>query len=38
MAHEALFVSVVPQPRFLTGHLVMTCGVDELVREGPPAT
>lgn len=34
MAHEALFLSVVPQPRFLTGHLVMTCGVDELVREG----
>ncbi|QNE50873.1 hypothetical protein [Klebsiella michiganensis] len=34
MAHEALFVSVVPQPRFLTGHLVMTCGVDELVRGG----
>ncbi|EMC2290450.1 hypothetical protein VB661_004175 [Salmonella enterica] len=34
MAHEALFVSVVPQPRFLTGHLVMTSGVDELVHEG----
>ncbi|EHC5873730.1 hypothetical protein JR782_004578 [Salmonella enterica subsp. enterica serovar Eastbourne] len=34
MTHEALIVSVVPQPRFLTGHLVMTSGVAELVREG----
>ncbi|WP_437610051.1 plasmid related protein [Erwinia sp. V71] len=34
MAYEALFNSVVPQPRFLTGQLVMTGGVDELVREG----
>ncbi|UXS01880.1 hypothetical protein [Agrobacterium tumefaciens] len=34
MAHEALFLSVVPQPRFLTGQLVMTAGVDELVHQG----
>jgi hypothetical protein len=34
MAYEALFSSVVSQSRFPTGHLVMTAGVDELVRQG----
>ena len=34
MAHEALFISVVSQSRFPTGQLVMTAGVDELVRQG----
>lgn len=34
MAREALFVRVISQPRFLTGQLVMTSGVDELVRQG----
>lgn len=34
MAHEALFIRVVSQSRFPTGQLVMTAGVDELVRQG----
>ena len=34
MAHEALFISVVSQPRFPTGQLVVTAGVDELIRQG----
>ncbi|MEB1846802.1 hypothetical protein VDR43_09240 [Xanthomonas campestris pv. campestris] len=34
MAHEALLISVVSQSRFPTGQLVMTAGVDELVRQG----
>src|ERR1700737_4999563 len=34
MATETLFISVVAQPRFPTGQLVMTTGVDELVRQG----
>ena len=34
MAHEALFISVVSQSRFPTGQLVMTAGVDALVRQG----
>ena len=34
MAHEALFISIVTQSRLPTGQLVMTAGVDELVRQG----
>ena len=34
MAHEAMFISVVSRSRFSTGQLVMTAGVDELVRQG----
>jgi hypothetical protein len=34
MAYEALFISVVSQSAFPTGQLVMTAGVDELVRHG----
>lgn len=34
MAHEALFISVVSEPRFPTGQLVVTQGVDELIRHG----
>ena len=34
MAYEALFISVVSQSRFPTGQLVMTAGVDGLVRQG----
>ena len=34
MAHEAMFIRVVSQSRFPTGRLVMTAGVDELVRQG----
>ena len=34
MASETLFISVVAQSRFPTGQLVMTAGVDELVRQG----
>ena len=34
MAHEALFISVISQSRFPTGQLVMSAGVDELVRQG----
>lgn len=33
MAHEALLVSAVFQPRFPAGHLTLTQGVDELVRQ-----
>jgi hypothetical protein len=34
MAHEALLVDAVFQPRFPAGQLVMTQGVDALVRQG----
>lgn len=34
MAREAVFISVVSQPRFRTGQLVITRGVDELIRQG----
>lgn len=34
MAREALFISIVPQPRFPAGQLVMTAGIDGLVRQG----
>jgi hypothetical protein len=34
MAKETLYISLVPHPRFSTGELVMTAGVDELVRQG----
>lgn len=34
MAHQALFISVVSQPRFPIGQLVVTAGVDELIRHG----
>ena len=34
MAHQALFISVVSQPRFPTGQLVVTAGVDELIQHG----
>ena len=34
MATEAPFISVVTRSRFPTGHLVMTAGVDALVRQG----
>jgi hypothetical protein len=34
MAHKAVFISVVSQPRFPTGQLIVTAGVDELIRHG----
>lgn len=34
MASEAVFISVVPHVRFEPGHIVMTCGVAELVQQG----
>ena len=34
MAHEALFIRVVSQPRFPIGQLVITAGVAELIRRG----
>lgn len=34
MAIETLCISLAPQARFATGQLVMTAGVDALVREG----
>lgn len=34
MATETLFIGLVAQPRFPAGQLVMTAGVDELVRQG----
>jgi len=34
MAQQALFISIVPQPRFALGQLVMTAGVAELIRQG----
>lgn len=34
MAHQALFISVAHQARFPAGQLVMTAGIDALVRQG----
>lgn len=34
MAYQVLYLSIVPHPRFDAGQLVMTAGVDELVRQG----
>ena len=34
MAIDALFISFVANARFPSGHVVMTAGVDELVRQG----
>lgn len=34
MSVEALFISIVPHARFPPGQIVVTAGVDELVRQG----